>query len=125
MSASPSSALSEHLEDFLRSTLCDNHLAAMALADGTPPAVDEVMRLAGQAQAVYMLSTLHCQSLPDRVASHQALWQQVHEFYQNAVQIWTDVPQDGELLTSYRHELEALQSVASDRCELYAIDDRY
>jgi hypothetical protein len=123
MSASPSTALSEHLEDFLRSSLCDNRLSALALAEGTSPTVEEVLQLAAQAQAVYMLSTISCQSLPDRVAAHQALWKQVYEFYRNAVEIWVDVPQDGELLTTYRYELAALQSVASDRCDLYQIDD--
>jgi hypothetical protein len=69
-----------------------------------------------------MVATLIAQSLPDRIASSQALWQQIHEFFQNAVEIWALVPPEGELLTSYRYELETLQSVTSDRVELYAID---
>jgi hypothetical protein len=112
------------LEDFARSSVCDNRLLAMALAEGTSPTAAEVLQLASEARAVYMMATLLGQCrLPGEVRLHEALWKQVHDFYRNAVQIWADVPPDGELLTGYRHELAALQSVASDRCELYQIDD--
>jgi hypothetical protein len=112
------------LEDFVRSSVCDNRLLAMALAEGTSPTVAEVLQLAAEARAVYMMATLLGQSrLPGEVRLHEALWKQVHGFYQAACEIWADVPQDGELLTVYRHELAALQSVADDRCGLYSIDD--
>ena len=55
------------LEDFIRGSLADNSLLAMALVDGAVPTTAEVLQFAGHANGIYMLATIHCQSLPDRV----------------------------------------------------------
>jgi hypothetical protein len=61
---SPSSnPLSEHLEDFVRSCLCDNQLAAMSVAEGAAPTVEEIVQLIAEARAIYLLAALHCQDL--------------------------------------------------------------
>jgi hypothetical protein len=69
------------LEDFMRSSHCDNRLTAMSLAVGAAPPIEEIVQLIAEAKTVYLTATLHTQSLPDRVEQHRMLWKQAHAFF--------------------------------------------
>jgi len=63
--------LPSRIEDFARDCLCDNRLAALALAGGSAPSAEEVMQLAAEARALYIMASLECEHLPDRIAAHE------------------------------------------------------
>jgi hypothetical protein len=115
--------LPAYIVDFARECLCDNRMAALALGAGSAPSAEEVMQLAAEARALYMMVSLECEHLPDRIAAHEALWRQLAEFYEAASLIWPDVPQDGEFLSAHRHWLDQLCGIARDRVELYSVSD--
>ena len=61
-----------------------------------------------------MLLTLHCRSL-DRVEQCRKLWSAALKFFEAAVEIRAEAPQDGELLATHRALLIQLRETARDR----------
>jgi len=108
------------IEDFARSFLCDNRLAALACQAGEVINSEDIIDLAAEARALHMTLTLYCRGL-DKVSECRELWLKAAEFFQAASKVWLNVPCDGELLSYHRALLVHLHEVSVDRVQLYSI----
>jgi len=112
--------LPSHIEDFARSFLCDNRLAALACEAGEVISSEDIIDLAAQVQGFYFALHLHCQGL-NEIRQYRKLWLEAARFFESACGIWAEVPADGELLVYHRALLVHLHEVCADRVQLYSI----
>jgi hypothetical protein len=112
--------LPRHIEDFARSFLADNRLAALACEAGEVIPPREVIELSAQVQGLYFALHLHCQGL-EEIRQYQKLWLEAAKFYESACGIWAEVPLDGELLFYHRALLVHLRDLCADRAQLYSV----
>jgi hypothetical protein len=106
------------VEEFSQGWLTDNGLMALSVQADEAIKAEEIIELAAGARSIYELTTLLCRE-QTRLTECAKLWQEAREVFETAVRIWEDVPQDGELVTYHRCQLERLYGLALDRCELY------
>ena len=112
--------LSSHIDDFARSFLLDNRLAALACAAAETVTAEDIIHLAAEAQALHMLAALYCHDLTT-IEAYKKLWQVIHEFLEETCQIWSDVLPDGELISAHRALLIRLRDTAADRVAFYCV----
>jgi hypothetical protein len=109
--------LPSHIEDFARSFLCDNRLAALSCEAGEVIPPRDIIDLAAQVQSFYFALHLHSHSL-EEIREHRELWLEAAKFFEAACRIWSDAPLDGELLSFHRALLVHLREVSADRAQL-------
>jgi hypothetical protein len=112
--------LPAYIEDFVRECLADNRLAVLSLEAGHAIALEEVIHLASEAQALHMTIALQCRNL-EAIKQYRMLWCTLEQFFDAVIGIWANAPQEGELLASHRHLLEHLRATARDQVEFYTI----
>src|SRR6266478_2106525 len=94
--------LPSHIEDFARSFLSDNRLAALSCEAGEVIPLRDVIDLAAQVQGFYFALHLHCQGL-EEIRQYRAAWLQVAEFFAAAGRIWLNTClATGKLLSYHR-----------------------
>jgi hypothetical protein len=106
------------VDQFASGWLADNGLAALSMRSGERLEPGEIIELCAGGRSLHELITLLCreQTRIDRCA---ALWKEALEAFESASRIWQDVPEDGDLVTYHRQQLERLRELAKDRCKLY------
>jgi hypothetical protein len=112
------------LQTFARQALCDQKMAALSVAAGESPSLQNIVQLSAEMEAIYMLTSLEARGL-DLIPQHHELWKRAHDFFAAAVAIWESVPvsADGELLRAHRRELERLADITKDRVEFYTFSE--
>jgi hypothetical protein len=112
----------DDLDDFARQSLCDNKLAAMELESGQSLPAQTVIHLAGQAEALFILVSLHAKSF-DLIKQHRILWQKGAEFFEEVLSVWRSVPSNGKLLSAHLQMLTQLCELSRDRVQFYTLGD--
>jgi hypothetical protein len=110
------------VEQFALGLLADNQLMAESVASGTPIELSEVVELAAGIRSLYNLATLTSREL-NRVKDCYTLWTETRDQFEQLCRAWAGVPQDGELISWHRAQLEHLRLLARDRTELYSISE--
>jgi hypothetical protein len=92
------------------------------VANGTTVELSEVVELAASVRSLYNLATLASRE-SGQIDQCHALWAETRKQFETLCQACADVPQDGELVSWHRAQLEHLYELAQDRVELYTISE--
>jgi hypothetical protein len=108
-------------QEFHSSLPLDNGLLIADVKNGVPISEKEIIDVAINARALFVVSALACRELV-RIEDCFKLWSETRELIDGLLTGWSEVaagdhPRVAWLLT----ELRRLESLCTDRCELYTI----
>jgi len=106
------------VEDFAIGLIADNVFLAQSVAAGESVTLGEALELAAGTRALYDLATLVSRDV-ELMEDCFVLWRETASKFEALCNAWADVPEDGEIVSWHRIQLQRLRALAIDRVELY------
>jgi hypothetical protein len=106
------------VEDFAIGLIADNVFLAQSVAAGESVTLGEALELAAGTRALYDLTTLASRDV-ELMEDCFVLWRATASKFEELCKAWAEVPEDGEIVSWHRIQLQRLRALAIDRVDLY------